>query len=275
MQPARKQVDDLQLSKKENEGIGYTYNIWYNRWIVSRNEKSTEEVVEARNTIINVKTDCGLTNANQKPGKSFCCLFFARGCCSKGKDCNYLHRIPTDEDEYALSIGNDIFGRTRHEIDQDNYMGVGSFNRPNKSICVYNFKPIENILQKLWNVFKDFGEITQMRLLHQSIAIIFFKNRANAEFAKEAMLGQKFEDSVLITRWASINESGETIEQKSIIHSEFDSKSEERLRKLMEGNRYESYKRTPSIESKEMEQEPINVEENQAELDKMWDILPE
>lgn len=40
-----------------------------------------------------IMRDAGYTRADMTNNK-YCCLFFARGCCPYGHECNFLHRLP-------------------------------------------------------------------------------------------------------------------------------------------------------------------------------------
>lgn len=58
---------------------------------------------------------------------SYFCLFFARGVCPKGQDCDYLHRLPTIHDMFNPNV--DCFGREKFSDYRDDMGGVGSFMR--------------------------------------------------------------------------------------------------------------------------------------------------
>ncbi len=54
-------------------------------------------------------TDSGFTRA---PESAYLCLHFARGECSLGAECSYLHRLPVVQDEQR-PITYDVFGRDK------------------------------------------------------------------------------------------------------------------------------------------------------------------
>lgn len=130
LRPARPQVD-----KVDNEPppqTGKEYNIWYNKWSGGDREDAYLSKTHAKSRCSLAK-DTGYTRADSVPG-SFICLFFARGLCPRGQDCEYLHRAPGTFDIYS---GNaDCFGRDKHSDYRDDMGGVGSFMRQNRTLYV-------------------------------------------------------------------------------------------------------------------------------------------
>ena len=80
--------------------------------------------------------DSGLTRAEEGTRDPFFCVFFARGSCAKGYDCNYLHRLPSAADELRIERTRDCFGRERHRLQKEDLSGVGSFERDNTTLFV-------------------------------------------------------------------------------------------------------------------------------------------
>ena len=85
------------------------YNIWYHRRSGHRHSKRTEPAASR----CCVERDAGYT-LGSKSGVWTHCLHFAHGKCAKGKDCHYLHFVPTEFSDSKLSTTADIFGRDRH-----------------------------------------------------------------------------------------------------------------------------------------------------------------
>ena len=57
-------------------------------------------------------TKASLYDAEAKYG--FFCFHFAKGRCSKGKDCTFFHLIPDEDDARRVDASYDCFGRQRH-----------------------------------------------------------------------------------------------------------------------------------------------------------------
>lgn len=108
----------------------------------------------------NIKKDSGLTRANQT-GIRYCCLFFARGCCPYGWECNYLHVLPDPNDALPDS-SKDCFARDKFSDYRDDMGGVGSFNRQNRTLYVGRIKetgPGPETEEVVTRHFKEWGEI--------------------------------------------------------------------------------------------------------------------
>ncbi|CDR94975.1 hypothetical protein, conserved [Babesia bigemina] len=214
--PARQQI-------KAFEGNAYIqgseeYNIWYNKWSGERTN-----TVNGRATLMpamykcDPERDTGYTRGNSKNtlddcGTKYCCLFFAKGCCTLGSKCNYLHRVPTVEDEFFLDSGVDIFGRERHAKHRDDMSGVGSFMTDCKSLFIGDvypdnaeYNPVENLKQVLTEEFGRFGRIVELNIVPaKGIAFVTYESRVIAEFAKVAMASQPLGNysTALNVKWA-------------------------------------------------------------------------
>ena len=106
---ARKQADEIDVPDYVH--INGDYNIWYHKRMGDKPVKTQDKAT----TKINVIDDPGWTKADLQPGHHYICLYFAKGKCVNGENCQYYHRLPTDEDERTLPLTHDIFGRERHK----------------------------------------------------------------------------------------------------------------------------------------------------------------
>lgn len=61
-----------------------------------------------------------------------------RGMCHKGKDCDYLHQLPTEYHEQLLMSDHtvDIFGRDKLPGSHTGTKGVGTYDRESKTLYV-------------------------------------------------------------------------------------------------------------------------------------------
>ncbi|KAL4398801.1 Pre-mRNA-splicing factor [Malassezia pachydermatis] len=183
-------------------------------------------------TRCDIARDSGYTRADKRIRASaggvsdttYVCLFFARGCCPKGEECNYLHRLPRP---YEVSDqGTDIFGRKKHGSYRDDMGGVGSMLRVNKTLYVgrineetsLSFRkaaanpkesyddrgetPTSKIVRRH---FSEWGEIEHVRvMIGRGTAFVTYRYEANAQFAKEAMMHQSLDhEEILNVRWAT------------------------------------------------------------------------
>lgn len=73
------------------------------------------------------------------------CIHYARGCCSQGSECSFLHRIPIPSDESRIDRTRDCFGRERHRLDRDDMGGTGSFERENTTLYIGRCGVYENM----------------------------------------------------------------------------------------------------------------------------------
>jgi hypothetical protein len=123
-------------------------------------------------TRCNPEQDSGLTRAEEVSRDPFFCVFFARGCCGKGYNCNYLHRIPTEYDELKIEKTRDCFGRERHRSDKDDMSGTGSFERDNRTLNVARIGSYQEGLEDvLRSHFGKFGEIVAVKILHTKVQL--------------------------------------------------------------------------------------------------------
>ncbi|KAK3325414.1 hypothetical protein B0H66DRAFT_123393 [Apodospora peruviana] len=199
--PARPQVDPAYIKSEPPPQTGTTFNIWYNKWSGGDREDSATSQTAAKGRC-NVVRDSGYTRADGHPGSYFC-LFFARGICPKGQDCDYLHRLPGIHDIFQPNV--DCFGRDRHSDYRDDMGGVGTFSRQNRTIYVGRIHVQDDIEEVVARHFAEWGQIERIRVLNtRGVAFITYTNEANAQFAKEAMAHQSLEhDEVLNVRWAT------------------------------------------------------------------------
>jgi len=71
----------------------------------------------------------------------YICLFFARGCCPYGWECEYRHTLP-DEAETVPDTSKDCFARDKFADYRDDMGGVGSFNRQNRTLYIGRIKEV-------------------------------------------------------------------------------------------------------------------------------------
>jgi len=157
-------------------------------------------------TRCNIRKDSGWTRADTT-GIKYCCLFFARGCCPYGYECNYLHRLPLAETELPDS-SLDCFARGKFSDYRDDMGGVGSFNRQNRTLYVGRIRetgPGHETEEMVTRHFKEWGEIERIRVLqHRGVAFVTYVSELHAQFAKESMACQSLDnDEILNVRWAT------------------------------------------------------------------------
>lgn len=133
--PARPQVDPSTFKTEPPPQTGTIFNIWYNKWSGGDREDKYLSKTAAVSRC-NVAKDTGYTRADSVSGSHFC-LFFARGVCPRGRDCEYLHRLPSTYDVYSGNL--DCFGRDKHSDYRDDMGGVGSFMRQNRTLYIGTF----------------------------------------------------------------------------------------------------------------------------------------
>lgn len=133
-------------------------------------------------------------------------MFFSRGICPKGRECEYLHRLPDGKDGWDVWSGNvDCFGRDKHSDYRDDMGGVGSFMRQNRTLYVGRIHPTPSIEEVVSRHFSEFGPIERTRCLPaRGVAFVTYRTETLAQFAKEAMAHQSLDnDEVLNVRWAT------------------------------------------------------------------------
>jgi hypothetical protein len=199
--PARPQVDPATFKTEAPPQTGTIFNIWYNKW--SGGDRDVTQQTAAPNRC-NIAKDSGYTRADSIPGSYFC-LFFARGVCPKGKDCEYLHRLPTLHDLFNPNV--DCFGRDKFADYRDDMGGVGSFMRQNRTLYVGRIHVTDDIEEIVSRHFQEWGQIERTRVLTtRGVAFVTYTNEANSEFAKEAMAHQSLDNAeILNVRWATVD----------------------------------------------------------------------
>lgn len=199
--PARPQVDPSTITSEPPPQTGTIFNIWYNKWSGGDREDAYLSKTAAKGRC-NISKDSGYTRADKTPGSYFC-LFFARGVCPKGHECQYLHRLPTLFDVYNPSV--DCFGRDKFSDYRDDMGGVGSFLRQNRTLYCGRIHVTDDIEEIVARHFAEWGQIDRIRVLtSRGVAFITYTNEANSQFAKEAMANQALDhNEILNVRWAT------------------------------------------------------------------------
>ncbi|MCJ1292997.1 Pre-mRNA-splicing factor [Xylographa carneopallida] len=182
---------------------GTIFNIWYNKWSGGdREDKYLSKTAAAGRCV--VATDSGYTRADKVPGSYFC-LFFAKGLCPRGHECEYLHRLPGLHDLFNPNV--DCFGRDKHSDYRDDMGGVGSFMRQNRTLYVGRIHVTDDIEEVVARHFAEWGQVDRIRVLtSRGVAFVTYTNEANSQFAKEAMAHQSLDHSeILNVRWATVD----------------------------------------------------------------------
>ncbi|EIW71835.1 hypothetical protein TREMEDRAFT_28366 [Tremella mesenterica DSM 1558] len=222
LRPARKQVSPGEIDKTEGPHPGKEYNLWYNKWAGGDKEDALASKTLSQSRCILIR-DAGYTRADAT-GNKFCCLFFARGCCPYGHECNYLHRLPIPSQQTDHS--RDCFGREKHAEYRDDMGGVGSFNRANRTLYIAKMQESPDKKQTeetLLRHFGEWGEIVKWNILYnRGIAFVTYRHESNASFAKEAMANQSMDSGeILNVRWATEDPNpGEKIAESKRIEEE-------------------------------------------------------
>ncbi|KAI4120348.1 MAG: hypothetical protein LQ347_007113, partial [Umbilicaria vellea] len=182
---------------------GTIFNIWYNKWSGGdREDKYLSQT--AAGGRCNIATDSGYTRADKVTGSYFC-LFFAKGLCPKGHECEYLHRLPGIHDLFNPNV--DCFGRDKHSDYRDDMGGVGSFMRQNRTLYIGRIHVTDDIEEVVARHFAEWGQVDRIRVLtSRGVAFVTYTNEANSQFAKEAMAHQSLDHSeILNVRWATVD----------------------------------------------------------------------
>ena len=156
--PARVQMDTSEITSDAPPQTGTTYNIWYNKWAGGDREAYDQTKARSR---CNIANDSGYTAADKITG-SFFCLQFARGQCSKGRDCPYLHRLPGTFDMFNPNV--DCFGREKFSDYRDDMGGVGSFMRQNRTVYIGRIHVTDDIEEIVARHFAEWGQIERGKL---------------------------------------------------------------------------------------------------------------
>ncbi|KAJ3415609.1 Pre-mRNA-splicing factor [Chytridiales sp. JEL 0842] len=195
--PARKQCEEYG-GRQQDQPAGTVYNIWYNKW--AGGDRFGSQAMDKAETRCSIARDCGYTRATKS---SFFCVHFARGCCAKGVDCNFWHRIPLETDK--IPMAQDIFGRDRFRDERDDMGGVGSFEKDNRTLYIGQLGLASGLEDTVYKHFIEWGEIEYLRVLTgRGVAFVRYRHRYSAEFAKEAMLCQSLDaNEIMNVRWAT------------------------------------------------------------------------
>jgi hypothetical protein len=201
--PARPQVDPSTVKSEPPPQTGTIFNIWYNKWSGGDREDAYLSKTAAPSRC-SIKNDSGWTAADKITGSYFC-LFFARGLCPKGHECQYLHRLPGTFDIFNPNV--DCFGRDKHSDYRDDMGGVGSFLRQNRTLYIGRIHVTDDIEEVVARHFAEWGEVERTRCLTaRGVAFVTYANEANSQFAKEAMAHQALDHGeVLNVRWATVD----------------------------------------------------------------------
>ncbi|KAK0651926.1 hypothetical protein B0T16DRAFT_426589 [Cercophora newfieldiana] len=199
--PARPQIDPALIKSEPPPQTGTVFNIWYNKWSGGDRESAYLSQTKAKGRCV-VARDSGYTRADNIPGSYFC-LYFARGICPKGQDCDYLHRLPGIHDTFNPSV--DCFGRDKFSDYRDDMGGVGTFNRQNRTIYVGRIHVTDDIEEIVARHFAEWGQVERIRVLNtRGVAFITYSTECQAQFAREAMAHQSLDhEEVLNVRWAT------------------------------------------------------------------------
>ncbi|KAI8090992.1 uncharacterized protein B0P05DRAFT_528299 [Gilbertella persicaria] len=204
MKPARLQVTQAQLDEylREKRPEGGTYNIWHHRY--SGLERDFNKQSTRPKFKVNIARDAGETVGSRNPNAYFC-LFFAKGMCCKGSRCHMWHRVPTTEDHVETTI--DCFGRDKFTEFRQDMGGIGGFIRENKTLYIGRIAITDDVDEVIKRHFGQFGPLDRVRILKsRGVAFVTYKTRANAEFAREAMMNQDLDNNEIINvRWATLD----------------------------------------------------------------------
>ncbi|KAJ5287212.1 Pre-mRNA-splicing factor cwc2 [Penicillium angulare] len=201
--PARVQVDRSEIGAEAPAQTGDLFNIWYSKWSGGDRDDKFGLNTQAK-TRCNPVKDSGYTKADSVSGSYFC-LYFAKGTCWRGVDCEYLHRIPTIHDMFPVNV--DCFGRDKHSDYKDDMSGVGTFQRQNRTLYVGRINVNDAIEETVSRHFAPWGEIQRLRVLTgRGVAFVTYVNEANTQFAMEAMNRQALDNEEIINvRWATVD----------------------------------------------------------------------
>ncbi|KAJ5037901.1 hypothetical protein J3E74DRAFT_397541, partial [Bipolaris maydis] len=186
--PARPQIDPAEIKTQETPQTGTIYNVWYKQMVGRRPRRQIPLQTPAQGRC-NIARDSGYTKADKTPGAYFC-LFFARGTCPKGVDCEYLHRLPTVTDIFPSNV--DCFGRDKHADYRDDMVRCRNLPAPNSHPVHWAHPPNDDIEEVVARHMQEWGEIE--------------RTTPNSQFAKEAMDHQSFDhNEILNVRWATVD----------------------------------------------------------------------
>lgn len=256
---ARRQIDSANPSQvallNESVGDGSVYNIWYGKW---SSEDKRPDTSNTANTRCIPEYDSGLTVGSFSKDPIFC-IHFAKGSCIQGPDCNFLHRIPSVEDEGRVCRTKDIFGRDRFSTDREDMTGIGNFNKDSKTLFVGRVGSYDNMDEVIRKHFSSFGIIEKIKVVPQkNIAYVRYSSRLNAEFAKVAMRDQSLDNKeILNIRWATDEQEKETKVEKHLSQAEI-------IKRLMKNEKVES-----TLIEEKPEEESIKKQSNSSKKIKL------
>lgn len=206
--PARKQREVIEAHRYVREVSG-DLNVWYGKR-VGDDWNARPGAHEAADSRCDVARDTGHTKADKSSsGRRLFCIHFARGCCAKGADCAYFHRVPTRADDAALDRMHDCFGREKHRGHRDDMDGVGSYEVPCRTLyvgrlVVSQYEGADAARRAVQEDFGAFGEVENVHVVPRiNAAFVRYRLQSSAQFAKEAMRNQSLrKKEVLNVRWA-------------------------------------------------------------------------
>ena len=191
------------------------FNVWWGKYatsggVVGREHNSAVAAVTRCAPIL----DAGITLGDRVDAdKAAVCYHFARGCCTSGSSCEYLHRLPTAFDDAKTHMMLDIFGRPKHHTERDDNGGTGSYMRIGRTLYMYFGGAVNpnwgatKVHEEITKQFGEWGPIEDVTVkFDRRFAFVRYKFRVSAEFAKEAMAGQTLwpsAEEVLNVRWAN------------------------------------------------------------------------
>ena len=196
------------------------FNVWYGRSATQPGELSYHERKPAPTRCV-AAFDCGTTKADALTDTTentsvYWCLHFARGRCTYGSACEYIHRLPTGlDDAKRKDLMYDIFGRSKHAMEKADNSGAGSYLRDVRTLFIYYAGSVpehwgsDRMEREIRKDFGEWGPIEAVDVKHdRTFCFVRYKFRASAEFAKEAMEGQRIGNSKihelpLSVRWAN------------------------------------------------------------------------
>jgi len=222
--PARRQVSQpVSTVAARQHGDGGTTNIWEGRTYRSDHGRGRGTILKSEYKC-HSKIDSGWTRG-ERAGTRFVCVYFARGVCHYGSDCNYTHRVPDADFElfHRTQPQYDIFGRDRSLDVDGNMKGVGSMNRDCTTLYLYlgalASVPAEKVEEMVREDFQEWGEIEEINIVsRKAVGFVRYIFRSSAEFAKAAMhqqqlTGDDTTGTVLDVRWAYDDPNPKAVER--------------------------------------------------------------